>query len=140
MVYEIELDFKISGCEDCPYHKNGQVETLGLSFCCDLSQKYMLIPNEEMNDYHNHKRPKDCPVKGDNGWHYIEDGDYPPLDHTVLAINKTSLGLSAHLNERVQRTGWGRTIECWNRDVDNIIAWHGPIPDFTERKVGEKEE
>lgn len=68
-------------------------------------------------------------------WHYIEDNDYPPLNETVVCVSETWCGLSAHLNERVKRTGWGRTIECWNKDVDNIIAWCGPIPKFKRREA-----
>ena len=119
MVYEIELDFKISGCEDCPYHKNGQVETLGLSFCCDLSQKYMLIPNEEMNDYHNHKRPKDCPVKGDNGWHYIEDGDYPPEQGWYFCLVNTGSGTKFMANEWKDIVGY-QWVYGFHGE---IIAW-----------------
>lgn len=67
-------------------------------------------------------------------WHYIEDEGYPPLDETVVAVSETWLGISMHLNRRVQRTGWGRTIECWNKDVDDIIAWYGPIPEFKKKE------
>ena len=67
-------------------------------------------------------------------WHYIEDEGYPPLDETVVAVSETWLGIAMHLNRRVQRTGWGRTIECWNKDVDDIIAWYGPIPEFKKKE------
>lgn len=91
---------------------------------CDNQNDHSITPNEFQRMTHY-----------DFGWHYIEDEGYPPLDETVVVVSETWLGIAMHLNRRVKRTGWGRTIECWKNDVDDdIIAWYGPIPDFKKRE------
>ena len=72
-----------------------------------------------------------------NGWIYVED-ELPPLDTDVVVIAEVYTGLGTHLvkfiDSRETRTGWGRTIECWHRDVGSAtrLAWF-PLPKFKKR-------
>lgn len=73
-------------------------------------------------------------MKGnERDWIYIEDR-LPPLNERVLVVAKINYGLGPSivrfLDYREQRTGWGRTIECWHHDVEaKRLAWL-PIPEF----------
>lgn len=72
-----------------------------------------------------------------NGWIYVED-ELPPLDTDVIVIAEVYTGLGTHLvkfiDSRETRTGWGRTIECWHRDLGGTkrLAWF--LPPVFERK------
>ena len=72
-----------------------------------------------------------------NNWIYVEDR-LPPLDEDVVVIAERNVGLGSSLVKFIdsyeQRTGWGRTIECWHRDVEvTRLAWL-PIPEFKKRE------
>ena len=46
--------------------------------------------------------------------------------------------LLTYIDWREQRTGWGRTIECWHKEDKmnyTVLAWM-PIPEFRRRQNG----
>ena len=74
-------------------------------------------------------------------WRYVDE-EMPELNTTVLVVVETDSpfgkGLGSYLDNYEKITGWGRTIEDWNkasRKGDKVLAWL-PIPKF-ERKEKE---
>ena len=73
-------------------------------------------------------------------WRYTDE-EMPPLGDTVLIVAENKFGLFgaelvSYLDEYEQRTGWGRTIECWNKAGSlghTVLAWL-PIPQFKRKE------
>lgn len=76
-----------------------------------------------------------------NEWIYVED-ELPPIGAEVLVVAEIDGGFTTHLikflDSREKRTGWGRTIECWHRDLScgKRLAWFLP-PEFKKREESE---
>ena len=78
------------------------------------------------------------------GWIYVED-ELPPLGADVVVIAEIYTGIGTPLvkfiDSRETRSGWGRTIECWHRDIGcaTRLAWL-PIPKFEKRVSTEEKD
>ena len=75
--------------------------------------------------------------ENERDWIYVEDR-LPPLGEDVVVIAEVNMGIGSSLVKFVdsweQRTGWGRTIECWHRDVNATrLAWL-PLPEFRRKQ------
>lgn len=127
-------------CCSAPYIKI-RCQKCGLSLIVDVDARDSDAINEARAVEKWNRR--DC--NGNQGkseenspnWIYVEDG-LPPIDEDVVVIAEVNMGIGSSLvkfiDSREQRTGWGRTIECWHRDVNvTRLAWL-PMPKFERRK------
>jgi len=77
--------------------------------------------------------------ENERDWIYVEDR-LPPLNEEVVVKVECDNGLGPvllnYIDWREQRTGWGRTIECWHKADKmcyTVLAWM-PIPEFRRRE------